>query len=104
MSKITQELIKAHLEAETPECRWCFAVDMERIPGAIIARYDFPDGALLHLSCPRCDGKFSFYAEVWEGDYLKSVIYKLHPELEGTLTDGSFNEMNARVFPEYLDI
>lgn len=34
-----KNLINAHLEAEVPECRWCFAVDMQRVPGKIIAQH-----------------------------------------------------------------
>jgi len=96
-----KELVKAHLEAEEPECRWCFAVDMQRVKGKIIAQYNFPDGMVLHLSCPRCGGEFSYYAEIWEADYLKNIIFKLHPELENNVADELFKEINDRVFPEY---
>lgn len=99
-----RELINAHLEAEEPECRWCFAVDMQRVKGKIIDQYNFPDGMVLHLSCPRCGGEFSYYAEIWEEDYLRNIISKLHPELGKNLEDKLFKEMNDRVFPEYLDV
>jgi hypothetical protein len=38
-----------HLEAVEPECRWCFAIDMERVKVETITQYDFEDALLLHL-------------------------------------------------------
>lgn len=99
-----KELVKAHLEAEDPECRWCFAVDMQRVPGKIMATYSFPDGTVLHLLCPRCGGQFTFYSEGWEEDYLKNIISKLHPELGHEIDNKSLNEINRRLFPEYLNV
>jgi len=99
-----KELIKAHLAAEEPECRWCFAVDMHRVKGKEISRFVFPDAVLVLLSCPRCGGVFSYYAETWEGDYLRNIISKLHPELGSDLDEESFEKMNDRVFPEYLGV
>ncbi len=96
-------IVKAHLEAEEPECRWCFAVDMHRVTGKEISRFVFPDALLLHLSCPRCGGEFSHYAEIWEGNYLRNIASKLHPELRNNLKEELIKEMNDRVFPEYLD-
>lgn len=98
------ELAKAHLEAWELECRWCFAIDLQRVKGEVIAQYNFPDAMVLHLLCPRCGAEFSYYAEVWEEDYLKNLIFKLHPELIGQIDQGAFNEITSRAFPEYLDI
>jgi hypothetical protein len=98
-----KKLLRSHLEAEEPECRWCFAIDMQRVKGKIVAQYNFPDGMVLHLSCSRCGGDFSFYTEGWSEDYLKNVIFKLHPELENNVSDELFKEINDRVLPEYLD-
>lgn len=100
----TRELTNTHLEGWEPECRWCFAVDMYRVKGKIITQYDFPDATLFHLSCPRCGGEFSYYSEGWEGDYLRNIISKLHPELGGSLEDKLFKEILHRVFPEYSDV
>lgn len=100
---IIDELTKAHLEAVEPECRWCFAVDMQRVKGNKIARYDFPDAMLLHLSCPRCGGEFSEYIEGWNADYVMNILSKLHPELKNNLEEKLFTEINLRVFPEYPD-
>lgn len=99
-----RDLIKAHLKAESPECRWCFAIDMQRVKGNIIGQNNFSDALLLHLSCPRCGGEFSHYAEIWEESYLRNIISKLHPDLGDNLTEESFREMNDRVFPEHLDV
>ncbi|GAG97890.1 unnamed protein product [marine sediment metagenome] len=97
-----RQLIKAHLAEGETECRWCFAVDMQRIKGDIIAAYNYPDCTLVHLSCPRCDGEFTLYFHAWGEDYLKDIICKLHPELEDRIDDDLFNEINDRVWPEYL--
>jgi len=40
------EVLIAHLEAVEPECRWSFAIDMERIKGEIIAQHDLPDAMI----------------------------------------------------------
>lgn len=93
-----RELIQVHLASPEPECRWCFAIDKLRVKGEIIAQYDFPDSMLLHLKCPRCNGEFTFYAEVWASTYLKERIEKLHPEGDIELSD----EIVDLVFPEYL--
>jgi|GEM_PF-1539941 len=97
-------LTKVHLEDGIDECRWCFAVDMERVKGKEVARHDFPDGTLLHYFCPRCRGEFSNYTNGWGEDYVKEKINKLHPELKGEISDEFFGEVNNRVlFPDNLD-
>ena len=98
-----RQLIKHHGEEGETECRWCFAVDMQRIKGTIIATYNFPDATLVHLSCPRCGGEFTLYFHAWEESYLKDIIATLHPELEERM-DNVFDEVNNRVCPELLDI
>ena len=98
------KIIKDHLEDGETECRWCFAVDLQRIKGGIIAQYDFPDATLLHLRCPRCGGEFSHYFHAWGEDYLKDIISKLHPAFEGRIDDKLFNEINDRVWPECTGI
>lgn len=99
-----KQLIEAHLEEGEMECRWCFAVDMQRIKGKTIATHNFPDATLVHLSCPRCGGEFTLYIRALGKPYLKDIISKLHPELEGRNDDDFFNEINDRVWPEYLDM
>jgi len=77
---------------------------MERVPERIVAQYNFPDSTLLHLSCPRCGGEFTLYIEAWDEPYLKNIINRLHPELQDRISDELFNEINDRVWPEYLGI
>ena len=92
-----RQVTRAHLEEGLDECRWCFAVDLERIKGNEVARFDFPDATLLHFSCPRCGGEFSQYINGWGEDYVKKTISKLHPELGGRISDQLFREVNDRV-------
>jgi len=80
-------LLRAHFATVEPECRWCFAIDMERVTGETIAQYDSQDGMLLRLSCPRCGGEWSEYIRVFTGEYLRDRIYSLHLELEGRNVD-----------------
>jgi len=101
--KVIAEITNAHLEAGEPECRWCFAIDMQRVKGKIFSRQAFPDASLLHLSCPRCGGEFTEYIEGWEEEYLINIILKLRPEWRGNLSEETLSRINRRVFPEYLD-
>jgi len=96
-------VLRAHMEAGDPECRWCFAIDMERVKGEIIARHDAPDAMLLHLSCPRCGGEWSEYIRGFEGGYLRDRIFRLHPELEEEDVDQAFEEAIGRLWPEHPD-
>ena len=102
-SKEYNEILRAHLEALEPECRWCFAIDMERVKGEVIAQYDFEDGMVLHLACPRCGGEWSEYIRVFTGEYLRDRIYRLHPEFEGKKVDQEFEEAVQRLWPEHPD-
>ncbi|PVV83096.1 hypothetical protein [Dehalogenimonas alkenigignens] len=92
------ELIRRHLEYGQDECRWCFAVDLKRIKGKELARYKFPDATVVHYHCPRCDGEFSFHAPLWIQPYVIEKINKLHPELNGDITDALFRTVNERVY------
>ena len=53
---------------------------------------------------PLCLGKrpreYSYYAQIWGEDYLRNIISKLQPELEGKIDNRMLNEINDRVFPE----
>jgi len=100
--KQMRELIKAHLEAEEPECRWCFAIDRKGVKGNQIAQYDFPDGMLLHYSCPRCGGEYTVYAEIFGRDYLKERIYRIHPELKDKVKEEQLDEIVRWSFPTEL--
>jgi len=102
-SKEFDEAVRAHLEALEPECRWCFAIDLERVNGDVIAQYDFEDGMVLHLLCPRCGGEWSEYIRVFTGEYLRDRIRALHPELPRTAVDQKFAEAIRRVWPEHPD-
>lgn len=99
-----KQLIKDHLEEGETECRWCFAIDMQRIKGNIIATYNFPDATLVHLLCPKCGGEFTLYFHAWGKDHLKDIISKLHSELEGRIDDDLLSEINNRVWPEYMSV
>ena len=98
-----KQLIEAHREEEE-ECRWCFAVDLQRVKANTIAQFDFQDAMVLHLKCPRCEGEFSYYIREWSEPYLWNIISNLHPELEGRINHDLFNEINDRIWPEYLDM
>jgi hypothetical protein len=96
-------VLRAHLEAVDPECRWCFAISKERVKGEIIAQHDFPDAMLLHLSCPRCGGEWSEYIQGFQGEYLRSRISTLYPELEGESAEQAFEQAIGRLWPEHPD-
>jgi len=98
-----EKALRDHLEALEPECRWCFAIDVKRVRGEIIAQYDFEDGMVLHLCCPRCEGEWSEYIRVFSGEYLRDRICRLHPELQARDVDQKFEEALDRVWPEHPD-
>ena len=56
---------------------------------------------VLHIRCPRCGGEFSYYVQMWEEPYLSGIITKLHPELEGKITEDLIGEINRRLWPEF---
>ena len=101
--KQMRELIRAHLEEEA-ECRWCFAIDKQRVAGKEIAQYHFPDALLLHYSCPRCGSEWSVYSEGWTQEYLNERMYELHPEWKGNIGDEQAREILDLVVPEYSPI
>jgi hypothetical protein len=92
--------LKAHMENED-ECRWCFAVDMSRIKGNLIATYNFPDATVLHFSCPRCGGEFSYYIQAFGEDDLRGIILKLKPGLTNEEIEGLLPDIKDRMWPEY---
>ena len=103
-----RHLIRAHLEEGLDECRWCFAVDLARVKGTVLARHEFPDGYLEYLYCPRCKGEYSLYVPVWGEDYVKDRLLALHPELRGQVDEPFLKRINDRVlYPndleDYLD-
>lgn len=95
------QLTEAHLEEGMDECRWCFAVDMERVKAKKIAQYDFPDATVIHMKCPRCGGESSYYIRIWGEDYIRSIVATLHPELESVIKDSLIREINDRMWPEF---
>ena len=95
------KILKEHVEDGETECRWCFAIDLQRIKANIVAQEDYPDATVLHLKCPKCDGEFSYYIRAWAEPYLKDRITKLHPEIEGKISDDLLSEINDRMWPEY---
>lgn len=96
-----KELLKAHLEAFPPECRWCFAIDRERITGKEIGRYDSPDAMVLHYSCPRCGGEYSAYIPMIGNEYVEQRMRHLHPEIE-EIDEERLDEAFLWSFPEDL--
>jgi len=90
-----RQIIKAHLEEGETECRWCFAVDMQRIEGKVIATYNYPDSTLVHLSCPRCGGEFTLYISSQKFENL--VIDKIK---EHILTYDNLKELVSLVNEE----
>jgi len=96
-----KQLIQEHREEGETECRWCFAVAMQRVKANIIAQYDFPDATVLHLKCPRCGSEFSYYIRVRREDCLRNIILKLHSELEGRIDGNLIRKTNDRMWPEY---
>ena len=93
-----KQLTKAHLDEGITECRWCFAVDLERIAGEEIATHFYADAFLIHLKCPRCGGEFTLYSTGWGEDYLEERILKLHPELEGRID----NELSKQIIDRVI--
>jgi hypothetical protein len=79
--KNIKDIVKAHLEALKPECRWCFAIDMERVTGELIESFWFPDYYVQHLRCPRCGGEFTDVNPVYEMGYLKERLLRLYPHM-----------------------
>jgi len=98
-----KDILRAHLEAVEPECRWCFAIDMERVKGEIIAQYDFSDAMVLLLSCPRCGGYWTEYVRGFNGEYLRDRVNKLHPELKRENVDQESEEAANRLWPDHPD-
>jgi hypothetical protein len=98
-----KEITRHHVEALELECRWCFAVDLQRVKANIIAQHDFPDATVLHLKCPRCGGEFSYYIRGWSEPYLAERITTLHPGLIGQITSDLIGEVNDRMWPEFRD-
>lgn len=79
--KNVKDILEAHLGALEPECRWCFAIDMERVEGVVIESFWFPDYFVQHLRCPRCGGEFTMVTWVYEKGYLKERILRVYPQL-----------------------
>lgn len=94
---------RGHLEEGIDECRWCFAIDLQRVKAIVIDQYDFPDATVLHLMCPRCGGEFSYYIRSWSEPYLTERMATLHPGLKGQITDDLIREVNDRLWPEFRD-
>ena len=82
------QILKAHLGAVPFECRWCFAIDGERVGGEEIENYCFRDLQVIHLRCPRCGGEFTYASEGFEASYLKERICKVYPELSAFVSKG----------------
>ena len=98
------ELIaKAHREEGEIECRWCFAVDLQRVKAIIVDQEHLPDATVLSLWCPRCGGVSSYYIRAWGEDYFKERIITLYPDFEEKITDELVREVNDRLWPEFYD-
>ena len=82
------EILEAHLGAVPFECRWCFAIDGERVGGEEIENYSFRDLQVIHLRCPRCGGEFTFASQGFEASYLRDRICQVYPELAAFVRRG----------------
>lgn len=89
-------LLKAHRE-NFEECRWCFAIDLQRVNAKQIAQYNFPDATVFVFRCDRCGGEFSYYSHGWGQDYIEERTTKLYPELKGKITENIVWEINDRL-------
>ena len=92
-----KQLTEAYLDEGITECRWCFAIDLERIKGEEISRHLYVDSLFFHLRCPGCEGEFTLYSPSWGEDYLRERISKLHPELKDGMDNELLNEIIGRV-------
>ena len=90
-----KKLLNDYFDVEEPECRWCFAIDKQRVKGEVVTEYEFPDGCLQHLSCPRCGGEFTAYFMQGKADYVRERGNKLHPEWKGKIRSEKFSEIVA---------
>ena len=97
---IPEQLIKDHRKADWKECRWCFAIDLQRVKAKQIAKHNFPDATILHMRCPRCGGEYSYYFRAWGEDYIKERIVALHPEIQERITNELIRLINGRLWPE----
>jgi len=61
-----KQLIKDHSEASEEECRWCFAIDLQRVKVEEIAQYDFPDATLVHLNVQNAAVNLAIILELGE--------------------------------------
>ena len=92
-----KQITEAYLNEGITECRWCLAIDLERIEGKEISRHLYADSLFIHLRCPRCDGEFTLYSPGWGEDYLKERIIKLYPELSHRIDDDLLKGIIDRV-------
>jgi transcription initiation factor IIE alpha subunit len=99
-NKILKRLIKDHCKAYEEECRWCFAIDLQRVKANLVVKYNFPDATILHMKCPRCGGEYSYYFREWGEDYIKERIMTLHPEIRERITDDMIRTINYLLWPE----
>jgi hypothetical protein len=99
-AKTPEQLIKDHRDADWEECRWCFAIDLQRVKAKQIAKYDFPDVTILHMKCERCGGEYSYYFRAWGEDYIKERMVVLHPEIGEHITDDMIQIINDQLWPE----
>lgn len=76
-----------------------FAVDLERVKGTLIAKYDFPDAMLLHYRCSRCGGEFTHHCPMWSSEQVEKITFRLHPELGNQVDEDIFDEIIDRVYP-----
>jgi len=56
---------------------------------------------VLKLACPRCWGEWTKYTPATDTGYLKSRIFKLHPELKDNLGYDRFKEIVDLLWPEH---
>ena len=100
---MNEDNLRQHLETANPECRWCWAVDGERVEGKGIAWTYLPDATLIYFSCPKCGGSWSEYLTGFDGEYLRERISVLHPEMTPDDVEQRFEEAIDRLWPQHPD-
>jgi len=100
---MNEDNLRRHLETADPECRWCWAIDSERVVGEIISWTELPDASLIYLSCPRCGGSWSEYFTGFDGEYLRERIRRLHPEMTPDDVQRRFEESIDMLYPQHPD-
>jgi len=83
------------------ECRWCFAIDLQRVKAIEIAEYKLHDALIVHMKCNRCGGEYSSYTRIGDEEYIKERIISLYPEIQETVIHNIIPRVKAKEISEY---